>query len=86
MTVVEGYVPVYNATARGTQRSNIGSANTIKYIIGHPRLETKEAYDLLPVVPHSKIISVAGTQTTVQDGGSDDKSISPPLLCFDSSC
>ena len=77
VTVVEGFVPVYNTTARGTERSNIGSANTIKYIIGHPRQEPKEVYDLLPVVPESKIISVAGTQTAVQDGGSDDKSISP---------
>ena len=75
--VVAGVAPVYNTTARGTRRTNIGSNNTVKYLIGHPRVETKEVYDLLPAVPDSKIISVAGTLAASQNDGSDDKSISP---------
>ena len=78
VSIVSGCVSVLNDSLNGKKKTNRGSRNTVRYLVGYPHPKPKRPFEAIAVVPATNIaLGVDGTYPVPLADGSDDKRISP---------
>ena len=78
VSVISGCVSVFNDTLNGRKKTNRGSGNTVRYLVGYPHPKPKRAFEINAILPPTIIAEgIAGAVSNPVADGSDDYHISP---------